>query len=51
MRPEQNISIEIVQDPNYWWLLVIAIFPIVLTFFLTKKKTLSKGKGKSNDRN
>jgi hypothetical protein len=35
-------------DPNYWWLMWIALAPVVVVpFFLWVKKTLSK-KGKKN---
>lgn len=47
IKPTETPIIQVVQpDPNYWWLLSLAIIPVLLTFFLQRRKTLSKKKEK-----
>jgi len=41
-----KIIVEVVQNTNPWWALSLVILPVFLTFFLAKKKTLPKKKGK-----
>jgi hypothetical protein len=37
--PEQQIMIEVVEKaPNYWWLLTIAIIPVIVGAVMTRRK-------------
>jgi len=35
-----------IPEPNYWWLLWISLAPVILAFFLRRRKALSKRKKK-----
>ena len=41
--PEQKIAIEVISNTNYWWLLTLAIIPVVLGYWLNRRNT-KKGK-------
>jgi hypothetical protein len=42
MSVPQQIAIEVIEKPNYWWGALVAILPVMLTFFLYRRKALSK---------